>query len=362
MRHRYSTLAVLVVIAGILASCARTPPDALPVVVTVSPPSAVLEPGETMDFSASVTGAASAAVTWTATCGVIDATGRYTAPATEGECQITATSVAAPQASGSAVVTVQIAAHQVTSTTDFSAPVDTFDLGPGETAWIQVNVPPAQRGSDRRLVVEARDDEDSRQLDLVLYEPDGTTPTASTSGRAFFQPGLDGIGEGFIGAASVDRSVVVVGNCLGPCISRRAESLEYVYVEITNVSASAKAVPFYAVTEPFIDEGEPQNDSPGGAVEVSVLSPYQGALEHIDDVDWVIFGQDGGVTLTERDGYALNVIMTLFDSGGEEIDTYVAGGSPIGVLAGDFGAIRSDPNDPRASVYGFYDVEYLGGE
>lgn len=83
-----------------------------PAVVSVTPPSAILYSGGTVQFAASVIGASNAAVTWTtipAGMGTIDATGLYTAPATitaQQTVTVTATSQADPSQSASATVTL----------------------------------------------------------------------------------------------------------------------------------------------------------------------------------------------------------------------------------------------------------------
>jgi hypothetical protein len=86
-------------------------------IVTVTPASASLNTGTTKQFSASVTGATSTAVTWSvnaiaggnATFGTISVTGLYTAPGavpTPASVTIRATSVASPTASAAASLTI----------------------------------------------------------------------------------------------------------------------------------------------------------------------------------------------------------------------------------------------------------------
>lgn len=259
--------------------------------------------------------------------------------------------------------------RSVTSRTDSNSPVTAVSLAPGETKVIRVSIPSAQRGVARRLVVEFDDANGARQLDMVLYGPDGVTPTASTSGTAFFRPGLRGLDGGFIGTALaapsalgdelVDRSVSVVGQCFGPCISRRSDVTE-VYVEVTNATGSANyaSVPFYAYTEPWIDEAEPRNDTVGGAVAIAPTSPYRGAIERLGDVDYVRFVQSGFVAFDERPGYHVNLVLDLFTAGGAFIERVRPGDPRFGVLANEYGRISSEPGSRRASVYGFYDVYY----
>lgn len=84
------------------AQAALNPPV---VAVSVSPTSATLAVGATQQFSATVTGATDTSVTWSATSGTVDSTGLYTAPATAGSGQVTATSNADSTKSASSSVT-----------------------------------------------------------------------------------------------------------------------------------------------------------------------------------------------------------------------------------------------------------------
>jgi hypothetical protein len=74
--------------------------------VTVTPPAVTIETGATQQFTATVTGAKNAAVTWTCTGGSITSTGFYTAPATPGTYTVRARSVA--RSSATATVTVAV--------------------------------------------------------------------------------------------------------------------------------------------------------------------------------------------------------------------------------------------------------------
>jgi lysophospholipase L1-like esterase len=74
--------------------------------VSVSPTSATLKPGDQQQFTATVTGAANQAVTWTATGGTITPDGLYTAGETPGFYTVTATSDEDPSASATGSVTI----------------------------------------------------------------------------------------------------------------------------------------------------------------------------------------------------------------------------------------------------------------
>jgi O-glycosyl hydrolase len=85
-----------------------TPPP-VQVAVSINPTTASLLTNATASFSASVTGTANSAVTWSvqeAAGGTISATGLYTAPATAGTWHVVATSAADTTKSAAAAVTV----------------------------------------------------------------------------------------------------------------------------------------------------------------------------------------------------------------------------------------------------------------
>jgi len=98
---------------GTAAATVAPPP---PIAVSISPSVTSVLPAGTATFSATVTGITggqSSAVTWSVLelgGGTVDASGHYTAPATEGTYHVLALSVADPSKSGTASVTVSTAA------------------------------------------------------------------------------------------------------------------------------------------------------------------------------------------------------------------------------------------------------------
>ncbi|MBI5546621.1 MAG: hypothetical protein HY901_22285 [Deltaproteobacteria bacterium] len=74
--------------------------------VEVIPAAALLQPGGEADFTARVTCVTDSSVTWTATGGSISPAGHYFAGSEDGRFSVTATSVAAPTYSGSAMVDI----------------------------------------------------------------------------------------------------------------------------------------------------------------------------------------------------------------------------------------------------------------
>jgi uncharacterized repeat protein (TIGR03803 family) len=100
--------------------CSTSCPSIAPLVtVTVSPPAVQLAVGNQQQFTSTVSGTQSTAVTWSvngiaggdATVGIISSTGLYTAPASvpiQPTVTVSATSQVSPEAIGTAIVTVQV--------------------------------------------------------------------------------------------------------------------------------------------------------------------------------------------------------------------------------------------------------------
>lgn len=96
-----------------VTSTATVTIDPAAVAVSISPSSASVQTGQQTAFTANITGGSNTAVNWTASCGSIDASGKYTAGNTAGTCTVTATSQA--NASASAVATVTVTAPPVSA-------------------------------------------------------------------------------------------------------------------------------------------------------------------------------------------------------------------------------------------------------
>ena len=94
-----------------------TPPPPVPVSISISPTSATVQSGNTQQFTATVTGSASTAVTWSASSGTISSSGLYTAPSVGSDtpATITATSRADTSKTASASVTITPAPRTITS-------------------------------------------------------------------------------------------------------------------------------------------------------------------------------------------------------------------------------------------------------
>lgn len=115
-----------------VTTAAPLPPPPPTIAVAISPQTASVETGGTVQLSASVSGTTNAGVTWSvagSTSGSVTAAGLYTAPATAGTYQISATSNADPTKKATAVVTVTAPVvaptiQPTTTTTTTTTPVD----------------------------------------------------------------------------------------------------------------------------------------------------------------------------------------------------------------------------------------------
>jgi hypothetical protein len=101
---RFDTCLVSMFAAGALAPV--TPPPPTTVSLTLSPSTASLQPGQQVQFTATVSGTSNSTVNWAVSGGTISSTGLYKAPSATGTYTVTATSAADPTKSSSATVTV----------------------------------------------------------------------------------------------------------------------------------------------------------------------------------------------------------------------------------------------------------------
>jgi hypothetical protein len=104
------TLTILVVNGSVEDTRAQVTVSASVVSISISPVSTTLAPGGTQQFTAAVTGASNAGVTWSvqegAAGGSVTAGGLYTAPGSNGTYHVKATAQADPTKSATATVTV----------------------------------------------------------------------------------------------------------------------------------------------------------------------------------------------------------------------------------------------------------------
>ncbi|HEY1339874.1 MAG TPA: Ig-like domain-containing protein, partial [Bryobacteraceae bacterium] len=102
--------------------------------VSVSPTTVNLQPGQTRQFTATVTGSSNTAVVWSATGGTISSAGLYTAGNAAGSFTVKATSAADPTKSGTAAVTIPAPSVSV------SVSPTSVNLQPGQTRQFTATV------------------------------------------------------------------------------------------------------------------------------------------------------------------------------------------------------------------------------
>lgn len=273
-------------------------------------------------------------------------------------CEITITPGPTPPAQ---------ADYEFDATASFADPVGSITVPQGASRTIDVQVPSSLRSSTQRLVVEI-DDEGTYRLDMVMYEPDRTTPYASTSGGAFFAPGLSGVGVGFLELPVGTREVSTSGIrplplCFGPCIARTATD-SVVRVRVTNaVGSGSLTLNVYAYVDDFLDLGEPSNDSVGNADVVDTSNGAAGVIELLGDRDYVVFPTAGTIAFSERSvgttQYDFDANLRLRVVNQDLVEQAVLmPGEDFGVQAGWIGIVFSDPASPRATVGGAHYVFY----
>ena len=161
-----------------------------PISVSISPGSATLNPGQTRQFTATVTGHPNTAVQWSATGGTVSQSGLYTAGSAPGTFAVTATSVADPTKSASASVTVGPAGQVTFLSSDAAA------SGGGFFASGDPNEVPVSNGSGD------------------LGDPDAHSDSGSGSGSVagVCHPGLGGGPASASGSASFSYSATGATN------------------------------------------------------------------------------------------------------------------------------------------------------
>jgi len=109
MFSRWFTTLTSTLLLVTLTACCKIAPPPNDVALTLSPTAVTLTPAQEQDFVVTVTGSSDTTVTWHATGGTITGSGNtitYTAPATAGAFELTATSVADATKTATAAITV----------------------------------------------------------------------------------------------------------------------------------------------------------------------------------------------------------------------------------------------------------------
>ena len=167
--------------------------DALPG-VSIEPSSVTLDVSGTQSFTATVTGVSDTSVTWDASCGSIGETGNpvtYTAPATAGECEVTATSVADSTKSATTSVTVTGGGADFEPAPSYIS-ISNVSLGAasGGTRPVSFDISwdESWRGPDRPTWVEAPDNWDAAWVFVKYRVSGGPWQHATLAGSGHLVP------------------------------------------------------------------------------------------------------------------------------------------------------------------------------
>lgn len=106
-RVRNNSLYITLIVLLIIISACNSANPVKSVIITISPVSVNLNPRETQQFSATITGSSNKEVTWSATGGSISQTGLYKANPEAGEYTVTAKSKADPTKTVTATITIK---------------------------------------------------------------------------------------------------------------------------------------------------------------------------------------------------------------------------------------------------------------
>ena len=242
----------------------------------------------------------------------------------------------------------------VTASLDPDQPLDTVQLGGGESQVYRVAVP--QDVVDAGLLYVELD----RQVDLEVMTSNYGAVTFSSASEAYFGSGS----QGLAGASALEPAAVEIPvTCRGSCVLIEPANAGQLYVRVTN-EGSATNVSLFVFGEQHRDGFEPDNDDPAGAPPFSLQDA--GAIETVGDVDYWYFGQDTSVLfdvvelgipleaeIVDEDG------VPVQDSGGPYFD-----GEEILLFAGEYLRVWSvepwQAASSARSAYYLYDVETLG--
>lgn len=188
-------------------SVLRSAVDCEGVVMTVTPSNVNLEPGETQQFTATVTGASDTSVTWSATGGTIDSGGLYTAGNVDGTFTVTAVSNADSSISDSATIEIETPGQLVTVSVD----PPTVDLSKNDTVQFTATVTGA---TDTSVTWSASGGSITQSGLYTATGPDGRYTVTATSNA---DPKVS------------DQASVTIGTSLPADVSGRYEATGDVY-------------------------------------------------------------------------------------------------------------------------------------
>jgi pimeloyl-ACP methyl ester carboxylesterase len=140
MKVRWIQLFLASIALLVLVACPLSEPVQDEVTVTISPEAVTLAPGETQEFTATVTGTSNMAVTWSASAGIVEGTDStiiYTAPDEIGSYTVAATSIADSSKSASAEVVVDLRPPSEQNTQTLGPDGGLIEVESGSFAYVE---------------------------------------------------------------------------------------------------------------------------------------------------------------------------------------------------------------------------------
>lgn len=209
----------------------------------------------------------------------------------------------------------------------------------GEPDYYVVNV--AGSVSDELLFFEA----EGGRLRLVLYEQKDTPALASVDPDYF--GAASGVTLAAAGAAAVlaPSAITSTTKCLGPCVAvRRQQTKSTYYLKVETDVSSPVSYELFLYALDFREDAEPTNDTPSQAVPLAPNTAYTGAIETVDDPDYLVptattnqaelkfFGESDAMSFTAVVTYAGGVRRISVDAADDTATTGVLPGAIQEVL------------------------------
>ncbi len=189
--------------ATITVTAAPPPPPPASVTISISPTTASLAGGNTVQFTASVSGSTNVGVTWSVAesgGGSVSATGLYTAPATAGTYHVLATSQADISKTSAATVTVTAPVAPPPTGTQFFVATNGNDANPGTEAQPWRTIQKAMNSATPGSTVNIRGGTYNERLVLNVS---GTATQRITFQNYGFAPAGTAPGSGALGEAVI---------------------------------------------------------------------------------------------------------------------------------------------------------------
>lgn len=237
-------------------------------------------------------------------------------------------------------VEVETVVTHLAATTDPGSPLTNVTIAPHGTVHFEIDVSPAVAAAGAALYVEL-----DRDLPTEVVWAGDTYYSASSD---YFS--LDPIGPA-ASAMLKPNAIALLTACRGSCVILESAA-STALVSVTNPTDASVAVSLYAFTEDFQDTNEPGNNTPSGAVPLSLGSAESGALETIGDIDYFQVNADGELGLWGN--ATINIVFYLYDAAGQEQASFSPNSSIVGIPLGWYIRVEAANQTAAASANSAY--------